>query len=85
MQWISISEQGAIPETPAPGYTWEQIHQLNEESYQQYKDVKYQYALRQFRKSYLDIINYINKLDEEELNNPKLHPFTNRQPIWVDI
>jgi Uncharacterized conserved protein len=83
--WIQLSNQGEIPQTPEPGYTWDKIHQLNHDTFMKFKDVEFNKILDDFEESYFQVLTYINTYQDDDLNNCELYSWTNGQPLWVDI
>jgi hypothetical protein len=49
--WYRAGQQGGVPETPAPGFTWRELPKLNQKGYEQHKDDTLEDVLTQFEQS----------------------------------
>ena len=67
IEWYISGLQGDVPETPAPGMTWRELPKLNQEGFEQHKDESLENVLEQFEKSYLEILELVEGMKEEEI------------------
>jgi hypothetical protein len=55
-QWYEIGKEGGTPETPAPGYKWNQMKEVNELVYQEYKDHSLEVVMDLLEKSHQELL-----------------------------
>lgn len=76
LDWHIIGKEGGFPETPAPGYKWNQLFEVNDLIYQEYKDIALKSILEKLEKSHKQTL----KMLEEE---PAEHFFTRGSYPWL--
>ena len=54
--WCNAGLQGRVPDTPAPGMSWRDLPQLNQEGYERHKNGSLEDVLDQYKKSYKEIL-----------------------------
>jgi hypothetical protein len=67
LDWLAAARQGEQPELPEPGYTWEQIDDINDRTYREDKDLPLDTVLEAFRQTYRQLYAETEQLSEEEL------------------
>ena len=70
--WVNAAAQGDEPVLPAPGYTWDQMDELNEQTYLQQKHRGLQDILASFHASLNLIFLALERFDDETLNSKYL-------------
>lgn len=70
--WVNAAAQGDRPALPAPGYTWEQMDELNERTYLQQKHRGLNDIMASFRGSLNLIFLALDRFDDETLNSKYL-------------
>ncbi len=67
LDWLAIARRGERPETPEPGYTWEQLDVINDRTYREDKDLPLDHVLAEFRQTYQQLYTEAEALSEDEL------------------
>jgi hypothetical protein len=70
--WLNAVAQGDQPTLPAPGYTWDQMDELNEQTVIQQRHRSLQDILASFRASLSLIFMALDRYDDETLNSQYL-------------
>lgn len=84
--WFAASQRGETPELPAPGYTWEDLNRLNEQTRLADKDRPLDKVLSDFHASYEQIVEVVEAHSEEDLFDPDLYEWTSEQsPLWMYV
>ncbi|MGD8472549.1 MAG: ClbS/DfsB family four-helix bundle protein [Anaerolineae bacterium] len=83
--WYRAGQRGEIPETPAPGYTWRELPRLNREGFEQHKDETLETVLVRYEKSYLEILELVEGMEEEEIFEAKYYEWTGDSSLlpWI--
>ena len=83
--WYQAGLEGEIPETPAPGYTWRALPELNRHGYERHKNDALEDVLEQFENSYLDILTLVEGMGEQEIFEPNYYPWTGNSALltWI--
>jgi hypothetical protein len=66
-QWIRSLAQEEEPEIPLPSYTWDDVDQLNIETYEENREKPPKEVLAEFEKSFACLLEQVQSLDEEDL------------------
>jgi hypothetical protein len=83
--WYRAGQRGEIPETPAPGYTWRELPRLNREGFEQHKDETLETVLVRYEESYLEILELVEGMEEEEIFEAKYYEWTGDSSLlpWI--
>jgi hypothetical protein len=83
--WYKVGQKGEIPETPAPGFTWRELPKLNQEGFEQHKNEPLENVLERFEKSYLEILELIESMKEQEIFETKYYQWTGDSSLlpWI--
>ncbi|MFX0055306.1 MAG: ClbS/DfsB family four-helix bundle protein [Promethearchaeota archaeon] len=65
--WYKAGLQGEVPETPAPGLKWSQLHILNQEVFEKHRNRILEDVKAEFQSSYERLLEAINGIPEEDL------------------
>jgi uncharacterized protein (TIGR03083 family) len=65
--WYNAGLRGEKPALPAEGYNWRQLNELNHVIYLKHKDRPLAEVLEDFAASYQQILEVVEKLDEEDM------------------
>jgi hypothetical protein len=58
VRWVGETLRGEVPETPAPGMTWDDLDKLNEQTYLENRNKPLGQVLADFHQSYQATVNY---------------------------
>jgi hypothetical protein len=85
MEWYKSGKLGEIPATPAPGFTWRELPELNQEGFKQHKNETLEHVLERFEKSYQDIFGLVEGMTEEEIFRAKYYEWTGDSSLlsWI--
>ncbi len=83
--WYEAGKRGESVHTPAPGYTWRQMGELNELHRQKHIDRLLEDVLEDFQSSYTQIMQIVEKIPEAEMLAVNLYSWTGRLPLiaWI--
>lgn len=76
LTWYQVGMSGEKPAMPAPGYSWKQTPELNQEIYQEYQNEKYDSILHSLQASHREVMDVIEKHSDQELFTKKLYSWT---------
>ena len=82
IRWMSQALSGEIPLRPA---NWDEVHKLNEESYQEDKRLSLDQVLEDFERSYPQALAVAESTEEKDLLDPERFPWRNGSPLWVMV
>lgn len=85
LRWDRESEQGLVPETPEPGYAWEELDRLNHDTWLKYKDAPYGETLDGFKTSCAAILERLDGWRDEDLNDTERYSWSRGVPLWVKV
>lgn len=85
LAWYKAGRRGQTPHTPAEGYTWGQLPELNQRIYEKHKGRALDDVTRQFRASYRQMLKLVQGLTEEELFTPSLHAWMKKNTLAAYI
>jgi hypothetical protein len=85
ISWYEAGKRGESVMTPEPGYNWRQMGLLNETYRQKHKDLPLNGVLTEFRLSYQQILDVIEKIPESEMLMPGVYVWTGKLPLiaWI--
>lgn len=76
LEWERIGSSGAMPEIPAPGYSFAQIPELNAEIHRRFADIEWADVEARLRTSHDEVRMVIDGYDDEDLFTKKRYPWT---------
>ena len=82
VRWLGEAQRGQVPHVPA---TWDDIHQLNAQSYQEQQDRPLENVLSDFQRSYHEALTTVEAFPEEDLVDPDRFEWRKGQPLWVMV
>ncbi len=80
--WIDDSLHGEVPQRPAPGMTWDNLDQLNEQIYLSNRDRDLRDVSADFHRSYENALASVEALTEEDLTDPQRFAWREGTPLW---
>lgn len=75
LNWYAAGLRGENPQTPAEGYKWSQLPELNQRIYERYRDLPLEDVLGLFRASHRETQDLITGLSEHDLFTRGLYPW----------
>ncbi len=82
IRWLEESFRGERPDRPAPGMTWDDLDQLNEQIYIENKDKGLEQVLAEFDRSYQEALKVIERMTEEDLFEGNRFEWRKGDPMW---
>lgn len=79
--WYMMGVHDTTTTVPAEGFTWRQLPQLNQQIYERYRDQDLNRIVDQFRISCQEIVQFVEKLSEEELFTPNIYSWTGKHAL----
>jgi hypothetical protein len=76
LNWHSAGLKGKVPVTPAEGFNWAQLPQLNQQIYERHRDRSLADIQKDFKSSFKKILSTIQRLSDEDL-------FTRGRYAWT--
>ena len=81
-QWIDETYAGVVPQRPAPGMSWDDLDQLNEQIYQGNKDKALSEILASYDASYAQALKAVEGMTDQDLFDGKRFEWRNGDPMW---
>ena len=82
VQWTRESLRGYTPERPAPEMTWDDLDRLNQINYEESRDRPLDSVLGEFNRSYLQVLQIVGELTQEDLFDPMRFVWRHSDPMW---
>jgi hypothetical protein len=79
--WYRLGRDGGDPILPAAGYTWRQTPALNEAIWRKHGSRPLTEVLKEFDRSYAEILSLVNALSVEDLFTPGRFAWTRDHPL----
>jgi uncharacterized protein (TIGR03083 family) len=73
--------RGEDPPLPAPGYTWAQMDDLNQEIFEKYRAAPLERVLDYFRSSYSQVLGAVQAMAQDELFTPGRYAWTKQNTL----
>lgn len=67
LEWYQAGLRGETPELPAPGMTWANLAELNEQIYQKYRRHSLKAIMEEYQQSYQQILKTVQAIPESDL------------------
>lgn len=83
--WYRAGLRDEVPITPAPGYTWRELPDLNQVWFERHKDERLETVLEQYENSYQEILALVESMTEQEIFEPGYYEWTGDSPLlpWI--
>lgn len=82
IDWIEASLRGETPDRPAPGEPWDDLDLINQQIYDQYKDVPLSEVFAQFHNVHHVAYSKVASLTERDLMDPERFVWRAGHPLW---
>ncbi len=82
VRWLEETLRGEVPEQLPPGMTWDDLDQMNEQTYRQHKDKPLAEVLSEFHRSYAQALKAVEAVPEAELLEPDRFAWRKGHPLW---
>jgi len=79
--WYQAGLRGEVLPLPAPGYNWGKMDELNQKIYEKYRDASLEVVLDYFHKSYLQVLEAVQAMAEDELFTPGRYIWTKKNAL----
>ena len=76
IEWYHAGVRGEVPETPAPGYSWRELDQVNRQIFEKHHRRPARDILEEFQTSYRQMMATIEIISEEELFSSGIYQWT---------
>jgi hypothetical protein len=85
--WIDAGRRGETPVTPAPGYRWKETPRLNAAIVRAARRESYRSVRARLEAGYARVMDTIDALDDRELLEVGVYPWSGRYPIsrWISL
>jgi hypothetical protein len=74
--WYQAGLRGEIPQTPAPGLSWSDLDQLNQQIYEQNKNRSLESVMTDFHTSYSEVFQVVKGIPEGDIFTPGSYAWT---------
>ncbi|MFX0145519.1 MAG: ClbS/DfsB family four-helix bundle protein [Candidatus Hodarchaeota archaeon] len=85
IQWLEDSQRGEVPQMLPPGLTWDDLDQMNEETYLQNRDRPLSEILAEFHQSFPKALDTVKSISEEDLLDPDRYEWREGKPLWFIV
>lgn len=79
--WYQAGLRSEVPPLPAPGYSWAQMDDLNRKIYEKYFDRSLEDVQTFFHASYLQVLEAVHAMTEDELFTPGRYTWTKQNAL----
>lgn len=79
--WYEDEMQGKEVELPAPGFTWAQMDELNQQIFEEHHGKSFEMIKEEGADSFEKILKTVEGMDEEVLNEPGYYPWTGKYAL----
>jgi hypothetical protein len=79
--WLEQEQAGDTPELPAPGYTWDQLADLNRAIYEEHRGRSYEDNRALLIASHRELVDVLTLLTDEELTAPDAFVWLGGDPL----
>jgi len=81
IEWFQIEREGGTPILPSPGYTWDDMEEINEMFYEDCQTYTLDHTLNLIEKSHQDLLKLIDTYDEEVLCTAGHFKWAGKAPV----
>lgn len=81
-RWVNETILGEIPEIPAPDMTWDDLDQLNHQTYLENCDKPMDKVLEDFNLSFQEVLKVVENTSEEDLIEAERFRWREGHPLW---
>ncbi len=85
ISWLEDAQRGEIPQMLPPGMTWDDLDQMNEETYLQNRDRPLSEVLTEFHQSFPKVLDIVKIIPEEDLIDPDRFEWREGKPLWFIV
>jgi hypothetical protein len=75
LRWYRAGQRGETPAVPAPGYTWRDLHALNDSLYRRSRRRQATAVLTDFALSYAQVLGAVTAMPEADVLAPARYPW----------
>jgi hypothetical protein len=81
-RWLGETLRGEVPQMLPPGMTWDDLDQMNEQTYLENRDRLLAEVLSEFHHSYPQALGAVEAASEEDLIDPHRFEWRGGKPLW---
>ncbi|HEY46888.1 MAG: hypothetical protein AMJ88_07030 [Anaerolineae bacterium SM23_ 63] len=85
VRWLEDIQRGSIPQMLPPGMTWDDLDQMNEETYLENQDKPLMEVLDEFHQSFPKAFDMVKSVSEEDLIDPDRFEWREGKPLWFIV
>ena len=85
VRWLGDSQRGEIPQMLPPGMTWDDLDQMNEETYLENRDKPLTDVLAEFHQSFPQALDMVKGISEVDLIDPDRFEWREGKPLWFIV
>ena len=85
VRWLGDTQRGEIPQMLPPGMTWDDLDQMNEETYLENRDKPLAEVLAEFHQSFPQALDMVKGVSEEDLIDPNRFEWREGKPLWFIV
>lgn len=85
VRWLEETQRGETPQMLPPGMTWDDLDQMNDETYLQNRDRPLSEVLEEFHQSFPKAVDTVKSISEEDLIDPDRFEWREGKPLWFIV
>ena len=85
VRWLGDAQRGEIPQMLPSGMTWDDLDQMNEETYLENRDKPLMGVLAEFHKSFPKALDAVKDISEGDLIDPDRFEWREGKPLWFIV
>jgi hypothetical protein len=82
IQWLEESLRGETPQRPAPGESWDDLDEFNEQLYRDNKGKSLDEVLTEYTEIHARAVEIVTGMQEDDLIDPNRFAWRRGDPIW---
>lgn len=85
VRWLGDAQRGEIPQMLPPGMTWDDLDQMNEQTYLENRDKPLTEVLAEFHQSFPKALEIVKGISERDLMDPDRFEWRKGKPLWFIV
>lgn len=81
IEWYQAGKRGEVPETPAPGYTWRELDEVNQQIYEKHHQRPVEEILHESQISFQRMMAVVEGISAEQLFEPGYYAWTKKATL----
>ncbi|MEJ2706925.1 MAG: ClbS/DfsB family four-helix bundle protein [Anaerolineales bacterium] len=85
IRWLNEAQRGETPVMPAPGMTWDDLDELNAQTFRENRNRSLEDVLQEFNQSFQEALQTVQSIPEDDLIEPDRYEWRKGKPLWFIV